>query len=174
MTRVLVAVGSKHGGTAAIADAIAATLREHGIEAERHRASDVGDLSYFDAVILGSAIYMNGWQAEAIDVLKRLEREPFGGPVWLFSSGPTGGAPEADAKVAEVLAAQPPPPGEAGKRARRLAVRGHVTFGGRIPDEMRGFFERWMPRGDWRDFRAIRDWTAMIARDLSVVSTRST
>jgi hypothetical protein len=31
---------------------------------------------------------------------------------------------------------------------------------------MGGFFERWMPKGDWRDFDAVRGWADGIAAEL--------
>ena len=54
----------------------------------------------------------------------------------------------------------------------RLGARGHVTFPGRIGDDMTGPLERWMPRGAWggapsRPGREIRwpdrlNWTSVI------------
>ena len=167
MTRALVAYASKHGGTAEIAEAIASELRDRGVDVEARPAADVRDLSGFDAVVIGSALYMNRWQGDAIDVLKRMEREGVRRPVWLFSSGPTGGTAESNAKVSEALAGQPPAPGDAGKRGARLGIMGHATFGGRVGDEMNGLLERWMPRGDWRDFDAVRVWAATIAGELA-------
>jgi menaquinone-dependent protoporphyrinogen oxidase len=164
MTRALVAYASKHGGTAEIAETIADFLRNTGVEAEARPAASVRDVDGFDAVIVGSAVYMNRWQGDALDVLKRLEHAQV--PVWMFSSGPTGGTADSDAKVVDILAAQPAAPGEAGKRGARLGARGHATFGGRVNDEMRGLLERWMPHGDWRDFDAVRAWAAHIACEL--------
>ena len=165
MIRVLVTYASKHGGTAELADVVAGALREAGIDAELRSANEVREVAGFDAVIVGSAVYMNKWQGSAIDVLKRLERHPEV-KVWMFSSGPTGGSPESDEKAAEIIAAQPAAPGEAGKRAAKVRARDHATFGGRVTEEMGGFFERWMPRGDWRDLSAARAWSAGIGDEL--------
>ena len=166
MTRALVTYATKHGGTADIGEAVADGLRTVGVEVDARDAIDVKDVAGFDAVVVGSALYMNKWQSAAIDVLKRLESCP-GVAVWMFSSGPTGGDAKSDAKAAEVLAAQPPAPGDAGKLATRLGVRGHVTFGGRIDESMTSFLERWMPRGDWRDMDAARAWGAAIGTVLT-------
>lgn len=161
--KALVAYATKHGGTAGIAETIATTLRGRGIETDVQNARDVRSLDGYRLVIIGSAVYMFRWQGDALDLLKRFDRELRAMPIWMFSSGPTGGDPKADAKLAEVLAEQPPAPGEAGKRAERLAVRGHATFGGRLDEGASGFFERWVPKGDWRDPAAIAAWANGIA-----------
>lgn len=172
---VLVAYASKHGSTEEIAEAIVRELRSHGLDVDLRHADDLDDadaLDGYDAVVLGSAVYFDRWQKDAIDVLKRFERELGERPTWLFSAGPTGGDPDATAKVIGLLAEPKPfPPGEAGKRAQHIAIRGHRLFGGRIEEaEMRGLLERWMPRGDWRDFDAIRGWADAIAAELAPAS----
>ena len=52
--------------------------------------------------------------------------------------------------------------------AERIGARGHATFPGRIEEGVSGIFSRWVPKGDWRDFDAIRDWADAIAADLEV------
>jgi hypothetical protein len=56
--RVLVAYGSKHGSTAEIADRIGERLREAGHEVDVLPAGSVTDLDRYEAVVLGSAVYM--------------------------------------------------------------------------------------------------------------------
>lgn len=166
---VLVAFASKHGATGEIATGVVQGLREGGLRAELRRAEEVADIGPYDAVVLGSAVYMGKWQAPAREFLKRFERELRVRPTWLFSSGPTGGSPDADAKVAasQRLPEAVPAPGEIAKRAPRIGVRAHATFGGRIGDDMTGMLERWMPRGDWRDFDQVKTWGRKIAIELS-------
>jgi menaquinone-dependent protoporphyrinogen oxidase len=136
-------------------------------------AAEIDAVDPYGAVVIGSGVYMNRWKGEAIEFLKRFERQLTSRPTWLFSSGPTGGTPEADAKVAEILVAQPPAPPEARKRAQRIGARGHMTFGGRVGPGMGGIFERWVPKGDWRDFEAIARWARTVARDLRVEAARA-
>lgn len=162
-SHALVAYASKHGSTAEIAELIGATLRDRGIVADVIPAREVRRLDDYGVVILGSAVYMFHWQGDATAFLKRFERDLPTRPTWLFSTGPIGGNPNADAKVAAILTAQPPPPGEIVKRAERIGARGHMTFGGRAGPEMTGFMERHMPRGDWRDLDAVRAWAHTIA-----------
>lgn len=59
--RVLVAFASKHGATGEIAEAIAAALRERGIEADVESVDAVIELDAYDAIVLGSAVYMGHW-----------------------------------------------------------------------------------------------------------------
>ena len=75
------------------------------------------------------------------------------------------GRRKADAQLAEQLRTQGPPPGKAGAWATRIGIRGHRTFGGRVDEGMGGFFERWVPKGDWRDFVDVTAWAQRIATD---------
>jgi menaquinone-dependent protoporphyrinogen oxidase len=161
MSNVLVAYGSKHGATAEIAEAVADELRKGGHTVDCVPAADVAELERYDAVVAGSAVYMGRWRPEARRLLKRRQRELSRRPVWLFSSGPCGQAEPSYAA----------PPGME-RRARRLGARGHVVFGGRVPEEPSNFIERSMlqkakpEHRDLRDWDVIRDWAAGIASRL--------
>lgn len=167
-THALVVYASKHGGTAGIAEVIGTTLRDRGFVTDVMPAREVRRLDDYGLVVVGSAVYMFRWQGDAVDFLKRFQRDLGERAVWLFSSGPTGGNDEADAKLAEILATQPPPPGNVAKLAERIGVRGHRTFGGRAGDEMTGLMERWIPRGDWRDLDEVRAWAVDIGNAMAV------
>jgi menaquinone-dependent protoporphyrinogen oxidase len=156
---VLVAYASKHGSTAEIADAIAAELRDHGIAVDCSAAHDVGSLDGYDAVVLGSAVYMKRWLRDARRLFRR-QRGPLAAlPFWIFSSGPCG--PDPDPAWAE--------PAGLIRSAEELGVRDHVVFGGRLPLEPSGFIEKAMERdtprelADRRDWDEIRAWAAGIA-----------
>ena len=166
-TRMLVAYATRHGSTAALAEAIGATVRDAGVEADVWPVGHCASIDAYDVVVLGSAVYMNRWLKDALAFAKRFEPELARRPTWFFSSGPTGGAPEAEAKLAEVLRMQPVAPGEAGRLARRIGIRGHATFGGRVGEDMTGLLERWLPRGDWQDATAVRAWSRSIADAIS-------
>lgn len=166
--RVLVAYASKHGSTAEIAQAIGESLTAMGFAAEARPAREVRSLAMYNAVIVGSAVQMGRWQGEALGFIKRFERELAARPTWLFSSGPTGGSPEADALVARAAASPDavPPPKDVAKRAAAIAARGHATFPGKVGAGVGGIFEKWVPKGDWRDFNAIRAWATGIGAEL--------
>lgn len=57
LTRILVSAGSKHGATQEIAERIGSVLKGKGHEVTVSAPADVTDLSGYDAVVLGSAVY---------------------------------------------------------------------------------------------------------------------
>jgi menaquinone-dependent protoporphyrinogen oxidase len=162
--KILVAYASKHGTTAEISQAIAEELRAHDMEVDVSEAGDVGDLDDYGAVVVGSAVYMKRWRHEASRLLHRLEREWGDRPLWIFSSGPVGDA-EVDAGWCE--------PPRVLHAAGRLNLRGHVIFGGRVPQDPGNFVERAMLRNtpaelqDRRDPEQIRAWAGSIAASLT-------
>ena len=162
-TTALVAYATKHGSTAEIAEVIGETLRARGIQTEVAPAAAVRSIDDYELVVVGSAVYIFRWQGDAVDFVKRFEAHLRDRPTWLFGSGPTGGSPKAEEELARVLADQPAPPGYVAKLATRIGARGYRTFGGRVGPEMGGFFERHIPKGDWRDFDAVRAWANDIA-----------
>jgi len=165
---VLVAYASKHGSTKEVAEAISATLRALGSKVDVVAAGGVKDLAGYDAVVVGSAVYHDRWQEEARGLLKRVRPQLRERPTWLFSSGPTGGTPDADAKVAAAAGNDSSvPPKGIEHEARRIGAREHITFPGKVSEEATGFLERWMPRGDWRDFDQIRAWAGSIHAQLT-------
>jgi menaquinone-dependent protoporphyrinogen oxidase len=68
---VLVTAASKHGATLEIAEAIARVLDEQDASAELVRIDDVQDLGRYDAVVLGSAVYMGRWIEPARKFVER-------------------------------------------------------------------------------------------------------
>ena len=167
MTRVLVAYATKHQSTREIAEGIAIPLREAGNDVECADAASASAKGY-DAVVLGSAVYMGRWRKSARAFLDR-ERETLATvPFWIFSSGPAG-ADAAD-PVTEDRWLEPRAVVE---RSTRLGVRGHIVFGGRLPVEPGNLIERAMVRGappesiDLRDWEEIERWSRGIAADLA-------
>lgn len=161
---MLVAYGSKHGATAEIAGAIADELEHCCIAAELADAGTVKDLSRYDGVVVGSAVYMKRWRPEARGLMRRLEHDLGDRPLWMFSSGQVGDA-ETDPAWCE--------PAGVLKRAQRMNLRDHVIFGGRVPQDPHNFVERAMlrdtpaDRQDRRDFDEIRAWADEIARTIA-------
>ena len=69
--RVLIAFGSKRGGTAGLADMIGDALRAAGCETVVSPATGTYDLTEFDAVIVASALYANRWHRDARRFVRR-------------------------------------------------------------------------------------------------------
>ena len=85
-------------------------------------------------------------------------------PVWLFSSGPLGRGIVDPADAAEGM-----------KLLELVGAREHRVFPGKADKQELGFVERRIvsmvksPWGDHRDWPAIREWAASIARELTTV-----
>lgn len=159
---VLVAVASKHGATHGIADAIAEELTRLGIGAHVRNLAVSPDLTGFDAVIIGSAIYMGHVMSPAIDFVDRHAFALSGMPVWLFTSGQLGYESVVPAKESDDLT----------DLADRIGARGRIGFTGRLASDDLSIGERIVtkavhaPEGDFRDWQAIRAWAQDIAASL--------
>jgi menaquinone-dependent protoporphyrinogen oxidase len=150
MCTVLVVYASKHGSTADIAVAVAHALNAHGLRAACMEASQVKSLTPYDAIVLGSAVYMRRWRPEARRFLRHFAPELAKRPFWVFSSGPVGDPADDNRGWNE-------PSGTIAK-AEQLGARSHVVFGGSLPAEPHGFMQRSMAEKMPEEFRDRRDW----------------
>jgi menaquinone-dependent protoporphyrinogen oxidase len=155
--KVLVAVGSKYGATREVGAAVAEVLLERGFEVDFADACDVASVRFYDAVIVGSAVYGGLWRKDAAALVTDNATLLRGRDVWLFSVGMTQvTTPEQPLDEAESLAAD-------------AGAIGHKRFGGRIVLEKLNVGERALirlinpPVGDFRDFEEIRDWAENVA-----------
>jgi menaquinone-dependent protoporphyrinogen oxidase len=158
--RVLIAWGSKRGGTEGIARIIADELKTLGVEAAPVPASEVRELRGYDAAIAGGALYANRWHRDARRLVARHIADLRRIPVWLFSSGPL----DASAEGSDI-----PPPSQVAVLMERIGACGHTTFGGRLGADAKGFPAAAMAKtlsGDWRGPERIRAWTRELARAL--------
>lgn len=168
--KVLVAYASKRGSTEEIAQAISETLRESGLSVDCTDAGEVKGLMPYDAVVLGSAVYMKRWRGDAKHFLGKHAKELGERPFWVFSSGPVG-APDDEATPSDWL--EPP---KIIKKVEELGAREHVVFGGRMPSEarlpgMRAWIDGTPPEyRDRRDWDEIRTWAAGIASELAAAA----
>jgi len=164
--KVLVTYATKYGATEGIAAKIGEMLDQAGLQADVLPVKQVGDLGPYQAVVLGSAVYIGSWRREASKFLKSNENALAERAVWLFSSGPTG-----KGDVHELLQGWRFP-GRLQPIADRIQPRDITAFHGAAdPDKMNGF-ERWIlknvnaPEGDFRDWDAIAAWATKIADEL--------
>ena len=169
---VLVLYASKHGSTGEIAERVAQTMAAAGQQAQARPVTAAGDLTGYDAFVVGSAVYMGHWQKEAVEFVRRNRAVLAGRPVWLFSSGPLGTEPT-DAQGQDLTAAAEPK--EIGEFRQAIAPRGHQVFFGVLDPGRLGLGERAlrklpaaraiMPEGDFRDWAQIEAWARGIAHD---------
>lgn len=80
--RVLVAVASRHDATAEIGEAIGRHLADAGLEVEVLAAESVGAVGAYDAVVLGSSVYMGSWLPAATKLVDRFQIDLRERPVW--------------------------------------------------------------------------------------------
>lgn len=152
---VLVAYASKRGSTAEIAETVAATLRREGLGVCLERVEDVESLEPYDALVIGSAVYMKRWRGDARHFVKKHRKALRQIPFWVFSSGPVGDPSNDQTEWTEAP--------KIVARVEELGCRDHVVFGGRLPADPRNFMERAMVEGTPREYRDRRDWTQIRA-----------
>jgi menaquinone-dependent protoporphyrinogen oxidase len=165
-TQVLVAYATKYGATAGIAEMIGQVLQEAGLDVDVKQVDQAGDPTAYQAVVLGSAVYIGRWRKEAARYLQAHEKALAQRPVWLFNSGPLG---EGDAAE---LAGDLGFPKGLRPIADRIQPRDIVVFHGAVDLQKLNPLERWMfknvksPIGDFRDWDAIDAWATGIAEEL--------
>lgn len=169
---MLVTWASKHGSTSEIAAAVALGLqdcdagRAGGLVASAVPVEQQPDPTGFDAVVLGSAVYVGRWREEARHYAAEHATALRSRPVWLFSSGPIGEPPFPSDE-----------PYDAEPLSQLVAARGHRVFPGRLDKQLLSFGERAMvtamraPVGDSRDWAAVASWAEEIAVALSLERT---
>jgi menaquinone-dependent protoporphyrinogen oxidase len=165
---VLVSAASQHGATAEIAQAIGQVLSERGFTVAVIPPGDVRGLDGYDAVIIGSAVYMGHWLDPAKELVNRFRDALTDRPVWLFSSGPVGKPSSKLAQSMDQDTVELPGMVEAthARDHRRFAGkldRKHLSLPQRAPLLLfRGL------NGDFRDRADIRQWAEGIARQLAL------
>ena len=164
--KVLVTAASMHGATAEIAQAIARTLSEQGIAVTVLPPGDVASVEEYDAVVIGSAVYVGHWLDAAKDLVNRCRDELVTRSVWLFSSGPVG---DPAGKLARAMDTDP-----ADVVSIRVATGAldHQMFAGKLdrkvltrPQRVSLLVFRGL-EGDFRDWAAVRQWADGIAQQL--------
>ncbi|WP_308197329.1 flavodoxin domain-containing protein [Candidatus Mycolicibacterium alkanivorans] len=160
MMGVLVVFGSKRGGTAGLADMIGDALTETGCDAFVCPADGVADFVRVDAVIVVGALYANRWHRDARRFVRRNAEALRGLPVWLVSSGPLDDSAERQ---------DIPPTKQVLKLVDAVGARGHVTFGGRLAPDAKGFPASAMAKtkaGDWRNQAHVQRWVETVVNQL--------
>ena len=162
---MLVAYASRMDSTKEIAEEVGAQLRAHGLYVDVLPCSSDPQPDGYDAVIIGSALYIRHWEKAASSYLKQYAPVLSGRPIWLFQSGPCGEGAESE---------QLDPPKAVARQMREHGLPRPRTFGGRLDVEhATGPVSRWMGEngpmsGDFRDWKLIRSWADDIAKELTV------
>lgn len=166
--RVLVSAASLHGATAEIAQTIGQVLSRHNFATTVMAPGEVDAIDDYDAVIIGSAVYMGHWLDPAKDLVSRFGDALADRPVWLFSSGPVG---DPSGKLAQAMGKDP---ADLPALLEAAHARDHRMFAGKLDRKHLS-----LPRrasllvfrglnGDFRDWADIRQWAEGIARQLAL------
>lgn len=158
----LVAYATKRGSTREVAEVVAVTLRERGLEVDVQPAGEIGDVSPYDGVVLGGALYMGRWHRDARAFLRRHRAALALLPVAVFGMGPLTLAEKDVASSRRQLER------ELGK-APEVETVSVAIFGAVVdPAKLRFPFSR-MPATDARDWDAIRAWSEEVAVKLGAL-----
>ncbi len=163
---ILVVYASKYGATMEIADKIGEILRNLKYQVKIEEAREDLDLSVYQAVVLGSAVYMGQWRKNAKNFLKRHQQTLQALPFWIFSSGPTG---EGDALE---LTKGWKYPSNIKPLIDQIQPKEVKVFHGCLHAEKLNLFDRWIirnaksPLGDFRDWHDINKWAQSISSNL--------
>lgn len=157
--KVLIVYASKYGSTEEVAVAIAEALTARGKRVDAHDAATAPSPDGYDAVIVGSGVYVGSWLKRAaryVDAHAAALRQR---PVWLFGVGPLG--------------AENPQPAEEPEQARKLVehvgARAYATLTGAMDRDRLSLVDRMIaravkaPGGDFRDWGAIRTFAHGVA-----------
>jgi menaquinone-dependent protoporphyrinogen oxidase len=161
--KVLVCAASKHDATKEIAEAIGRRLADAGLTVDVNDVAEVNDLTGYDAVVLGSAVYMGNWLESARRFATEHAGELAARPTWLFSSGPTGDPPRLAPERAVSIDAI----------TTNISPQHHQLFAGKLDRHQLSFPERAVvlavrgAEGDFRDWEEIAGWAAEIAAALT-------
>lgn len=166
---VLVAYATKYGSTQEIAEAVTATLRESGLEADIQPMREVRTIAGYSAVVMGAPLYMFRWHKDALRFLSRHHEALMERPVAIFALGPFNDDEkewqEVRAQLDKELAKFP-----------WLAPVAVEIFGGKFdPATLRFPLNllpalKQMPATDIRDWTAIRAWASSLVVKLRPAS----
>lgn len=156
---ILVTYATRYGSTEEVAEAIASTLREIGLEVELQPMRAVKSVDSYGATVLGAAIYGGHWHPEAHQFLSQQQEALNRIPVAIFTLGPVntsaGAMKNSHRQLDKELARYP-----------WLKLVALEIFVGKYDPSKLGFFEKLLPASDHRNWEAIRAWAKALPAQL--------
>jgi menaquinone-dependent protoporphyrinogen oxidase len=157
---ILLAYATRYGSTQEVAEAIAASLREVGLQVDIQLIQDVRTLDNYDAVVLGAAIYNTRWHPDANRFLSQHEEALKQRPLAIFALGPVSTSDAAMRRSRSQLDKEL-------EKYPWLKPAALEMFVGKIDPSKLSFFDRLMtPASDHRDWDAIRAWANILPTQL--------
>ena len=156
---ILVAYTTRYGSTEEVAQSVAETLRKAGFAAKVEPAARVQTLNGYDAVVLGTALYVGMLHGDAKSFLKKHRDALKDMPSAFFTLGPIYAGPEGWNAARR----------QAHKELEKFPWFTPATqeiFGGKYDPGKLGFPFRFipplrkMPPSDARDWAAIEEWVS--------------
>jgi len=158
---ILVAFASRFGSTQEVAETIASTLSAAGLEVDLQPMQEVKSLDRYDAVLLGAAIYNAKWNAEAHQFVLQHQDALTQLPVAIFTLGPLSASEAARRNSRRQLDS------ELAKYPWLKPVAVEIFAGKYDPSKPgMGFFDRFVPARDVRNWDAIRTWANVLSAQL--------
>jgi len=162
---VLVGYATRYGSTQEVAETVAATLRECGLEVDVQPMRKVGTLARYSGIVLGAPLFILRWHKDAPGFLSRHRRELVERPVAVFALGPVHDPH--DEKEWEASRSQLDKQLAKHPWFKPIALE---MFGGKYDPAKLGFPLNMMagkePASDIRDWTAIRAWARNLAAKL--------
>lgn len=173
---VLVAYVTRSGSTGEVAEAIAKTMSEAGVEAKAVPMVDVSSISEGASVILGAALYAGHLPKEFHRFVVRFQQELSKIKPWIFVLGPTEKNPKYFASAEEQARKQLAK--HAWLRPADVRVLGgkfdpqhlKLAFPFNLAFKLPGNPMRKIPASDIRDWEWIRTWARAIADHLNAAA----
>ena len=166
---VLIAYASALGSTREIAERIASRMATVLGEVECRPVDEVGSVSGYDAVLVGSAIHSQAWLPPASQFFARQAPDLAKRAVWAFSVGMADALPRPFRRRGAALQEQR----LANVLSNEAPLRGHKLFSGvyeasQMPAPLRVLFRLIGGSfGDLRDWAAIDAWADQVAAELA-------
>jgi menaquinone-dependent protoporphyrinogen oxidase len=161
----LVGYATRYGSTQEVAETVAATLRECGLEVDVQPVREVRTLARYSGVVLGAPLFMFRWHKDALRFLSRHRKALTERPVAVFALGPVHDPhdekewQDSHSQLDKELAQFP-----------WLTPVALEIFGGKYdPTKLRfplNIFAGEVPASDIRDWTAVRAWARSLASKL--------
>ena len=157
----LLAYASRFGSTQEVAEVIAAVLRETGLKVDLQPMAEVRTLADYHAVVVGAAIYNAKWNAVAHQFVSKYQEALTQLPVAIFTLGPLSASDAARRNSRRQL------DNELTKYPWLKPVAVEIFAGKYDPSKPgMGFFDRFVPARDVRNWHAIRVWANTLSSQL--------